>query len=231
MSFLDSLFPDICVNCWQVWQYVCKECKKLLRPHQEVCPICKWFSRNYRVCNNCQVSEDFLKWIIIWFNYNWIIKDLIWKLKFKWARNVSDFLADRLKLVFLSNQALHNKSWEIVLTYVPQHWYVRYFKRWYNQSYLLSKCLSYKLDLPLIDAFCKVRHTRKQTKLKRAKRLVNLENAFDFVPNFETNLNGKTLVIVDDITTTWTTIRKLSALVEKKYPETNVWWLVVGRHS
>jgi predicted amidophosphoribosyltransferase len=39
----------------------------------------------------------------------------------------------------------------------------------------------------------------------------------------------KTLILVDDITTTGATMNEIAKLIKHKYPKISIWWVVLGR--
>lgn len=229
MNLLNYIFPKQCIDCETTWDYLCKACKKTLIPHMEICPYCHKFSPDYKTCLNCKTNkENFLEWIIIAFAYTWLLKKLILKLKYFHKKDIWNFLSDRLILALQSNQNLSlNNS---IITYVPSHRYRHYFIKWYNQSQILANKISQKLWIPITDLASKIRHTRSQAWLNRSQRLSNLIDVFKL--NQNTNIKwNETIIIVDDITTTWSTINHIAETIKKQYPHTKIRWLVLGRSN
>ncbi len=99
----------------------------------------------------------------------------------------------------------------------------------YNQSYLLAKDLAKKLDIEYINVVKKNKNTKSQASLDRAGRLKNLRNAFDFNSNIDFLNKTKTLIFVDDITTTGATMNEIAKLIKYKFPDISIWWVVLGR--
>lgn len=89
---------------------------------------------------------------------------------------------------------------------VPLH-VQRLREREFNQSALLANPLSHHLGLPLVlGQLMRIRQTVPQTSLTRKERLTNLREAFA-VPQPE-KIRGKTILLVDDVMTTGTTIHE-----------------------
>lgn len=85
-------------------------------------------------------------------------------------------------------------------------------RRGYNQSELIAGELSRYLNVPIIpDLLLKTRNTRPQVGLKREERLHNLEGAFR-VENKQ-DLLGKTVLLVDDVVTTGTTLNTCAKIL------------------
>ena len=238
-DFINLIFPRQCILCWKTGDYLCKTCKKKLDPHPEICPVCHRFSQDYQKCINCRNDKNFvLEWIIIPFRYDNTLKKLIMKLKYFHKKDIGGFLIDRLALALEANETFQRESknsefWilnsELIISFVPTHRYRHYFVKGYNQSQLLAKKLSEKLHIPVVDIAKKKKHTKTQASLDRNGRLKNLKNAFSLTPNL-TLIGNETILIVDDITTTWSTINELAKLIKFHHPNIKVRWAVLGRH-
>ena len=78
----------------------------------------------------------------------------------------------------------------------------------------------------MIEIAKKKKHTKTQASLDRNGRLKNLKNAFSLVPDLPFK-GDETLLIVDDITTTGSTINELAKLIKYYYPNIKVWGMVL----
>jgi len=243
IDFIDYLFPRQCINCWSVWAYLCKTCKTKLHPHPEICPYCHRVSKDYKTCIECRSDKcNVLEWIIIPFAYTNLLKKLIIKLKYFHKKDIGEFLVDRLIIALQANESFqqifqkefnHFEFWilnsELVISFIPSHRYRHHFIKGYNQSELLAKKLSEKLQVPMVALAKKCKHTKTQASLDRNGRLHNLKNAFILTNNISF-IGNETILIIDDITTTWSTINELAKLVKDRYPNVRVWGAVLGRH-
>lgn len=238
-DLIDLLFPRHCITCWKAWAYLCKTCKKDLIPHPEICPYCHRTSKDYLTCIECRTNKNnYLEWIIIPFAYTQSLKKLIIKLKYFHKKDIGNFLTDRLAIAIQANQSFqkefhHSKfniqNSKLFISFIPSHRYRHYFIKGYNQSELLAKELSEKLHIPMITVAKKKKSTRTQASLDRNDRLHNLKNVFTLAKN--TNFTGnETLLIVDDITTTGSTINEVAKVIKQHYPKTKIWWAVLWRH-
>ncbi len=89
---------------------------------------------------------------------------------------------------------------------VPLHWR-RMLSRRFNQSLLLGRELSKASGKPMLAGVLRrTRHTPPQASLSRRERLDNVRGAFTLTPTGKTALAGKTVVLVDDVTTTGATL-------------------------
>jgi len=86
---------------------------------------------------------------------------------------------------------------------------------------VLAKKLSEISGIPQVDIAKKKKRTKTQASLNREGRLKNLKNAFSLVENVQLQGN-ETILIVDDITTTGSTINELAKLIKFHYPKIKV---------
>lgn len=239
LKYIDYLFPRQCIHCLLPGAYLCKNCKKKLEPHPEICPYCHRYSKDYLTCIECKTNKNnHLEGIIIPFAYTTLLKKLIIKLKYFHKKDIGDFLVDRLILAFQANESLQKKIHnvqistfkpQLFISYIPSHWFRHYFIKWYNQSAILAKKLSQKTKIPLFTIANKRRYTKSQASLDRNGRINNLKNTFFLYKNLPLTGN-EIVIIVDDITTTGSTINQLAHSIKEKYPHIKVRWAVLGRH-
>lgn len=81
----------------------------------------------------------------------------------------------------------------------------------------------------MISLANKYKHTKTQASLDRNWRLHNLKNAFTLKKNLPFK-GDETLFIIDDITTTGSTINELGKLVKQTYPKIKIRGMVLWRH-
>ncbi len=230
IMLLDFLFPRTCVWCWKKWEYLCAECKKQLYSHPEICPFCHQKSPDFQTCKSC-AENQILQWIIIWFAYKWVMKKLILKAKFAHKKDVISFMAQRLALLVQTNQKLKPilENNQLFISYVPSHWRRKYYEKWYNQSQLLAKSLENELWIPMLKLASKRSYTVSQLRLNREDRKKNLQWVFH-VENLSELLNWATVLLVDDVTTTGSTLSELAKTIHEEREDLNFWWAVIARN-
>ena len=90
---------------------------------------------------------------------------------------------------------------------VPLHRY-RFLTRRFNQSAELSRAIARQTGLPHLPAVLARRHaTRPQVGLTASERVANLRGAFFVSPRQQAAIEGKRLLLVDDVLTTGTTVK------------------------
>lgn len=239
-KIVEFFFPKTCVLCGTTGEYLCAKCKKKLTPHPEICPYCHRTSVDYHTCFTCKMTKKpNLEGLIIPFSYSPEIKKLILQLKYKHQKDIADFLADRMILAIQSHEKLSSiisqyreqgrPEW-LIITYIPSHWYRKRFVKWYNQSEVLADNIHQKLRIPMLEILEKPKKTKNQAKLKREERLINLQ--WKFRKNPEIHLYGnETILIVDDVSTTGSTLEEAARTIKEIYPNTKIRGIVVARHT
>ncbi len=151
-------------------------------------------------------------------SYKGIVKKLLYQ--FKYPPYLADLKGILGKLLYegLIQQEAFIKFLEhdnVMITAVPLH-KERERKRGYNQSELLAKGLALSLKKPFVS---KVLYRQKQTKpqfdLKKEERAKNILGAFMISSKFKSILKGKSVILIDDITTTGATLRECTKILKK----------------
>ncbi len=135
----------------------------------------------------------------MFFVHGGIGQQLIHALKYEGKEEIGEDLGHWLGAI------LKKMPWQIEgIVLVPLH-PKKLQKRGYNQCEKFGKALSKALRCPLIDgALIRVRNTQTLTKKNREARWNALEDAFEVVKPQQ--IEGKHLLLVDDVVTTGTTL-------------------------
>lgn len=110
------------------------------------------------------------------------------------------------------SQHLKNTS-DIILCPIPLHTSRLKF-RGYNQADLLAKYLQKKLRLPIYLNLERIRNTPQQMRIKnKSSRIQNMNDAF--IASKKNNLK-QTIILIDDVTTTLSTIEQAAKALSKQ---------------
>ena len=214
IRILDLLFPRRCVLCDGALskdeENICKECApKVGLIGGDVCMVCgRSVQKEQELCPDCTGNKHRFRGGRFALSYD-VIGDSVFKFKYSnrpeyakfYAKSITDRWGEWIEAVNAD-----------ALVPVPLH-KKRLLKRGYNQAELLSKELSRLTGIPSLgDYATRVKNTAPQKKYDRKQRQINVEKAFIVNKN---SVKLKTVIVVDDIFTTGSTIDSLSeALME-----------------
>jgi ComF family protein len=89
---------------------------------------------------------------------------------------------------------------------VPLHWR-RAWSRRYNQSGALARVIERQSGVKIAsEALRRVRPTQQQIGLTRAQRASNVQGAFKVAPHRQSEIQGRRVILVDDVLTTGATV-------------------------
>lgn len=191
-------FPRKCIHCGSIIPFsddVCLQCalKECTVP-EGFCFHC-----NSRQCR-CKDSQPKLRHISAAFIYTDAAKRLITELKFKRKKYRAELLSEEIARRVISD--FHGVHFDYV-TFVPMSNNARK-RRGYNQSEVLARKVAKRLFLPCREALTKTKDTPKQHYLNASGRRKNLADAVTLKKG--TQAEGKTILILDDIKTTGSTL-------------------------
>ncbi len=130
-----------------------------------------------------------------------LVQELVHQLKYNGNREIGVFLGQMMGRTLLNSDRFKNIDAIIPLPMYPD----KERKRGYNQAAVISSGLSGILQVPVFNHYLqRTRLTETQTKKHRAERWENVEGSF-FVPH-PPSLQGKHLLLVDDVITTGATL-------------------------
>lgn len=190
------------------------------------CIGCK--KKNEVICNNCMshihtAEREPARNINAIYDYrDPIIKKVVWELKYKNKKVYAEILGKNMydeMLEEISNLNIFSRGSPILIIPVPLS-NKRIKERGYNQSELIAKAMI-NLSSPKImqlenNIITKDKETLPQARIiNRNKRLANIKGAFKFKnENMKNYVKGKTIIIVDDVTTTGGTIHEIMKLLK-----------------
>jgi len=150
-----------------------------------------------------------------------LVSLLIHQLKYDFIEGLAESAAKLIYRVWLVELPP-----SVVLVPIPLH-KKRQRQRGFNQSRLIAEELSRLAGLPVLDALRRIRSTTTQTALSKDDRQKNVHGVFAVQPNM--NLQSKIVILVDDVTTTLSTLNE-AALALRKAGCQSVWGAVVARN-
>jgi len=203
---LDFLFPTYCINCKKVGPELCNVCSDRMKYPNK---------------------EDMEDIYAIYEYHDPIIKKLLHNLKYYQKRNLGillgKYIYERL-IEEISELQMFSIGAKIVCVPVPLH-AKKYKERGYNQAEEIAKGLI-RADIAIQanstfilgnNIVAKIKYNLPQAKIKdRKNRLANTKNCFQIVDEkMIEKIKGRTVIVVDDITTTGGTLDEVMKIMKE----------------
>lgn len=245
---LDLLFPSFCVGCGIEGSLLCLKCRKqIIQVQSPVCPRCQRLSENGRYCQICRKKMALSGIIVAVYYEEGPTKEMIHNFKYNHALGLKKVLANLLVeayrrhceqpgVIASGSAAIHRdrllwltpRNDNTLVTFTPLH-HRRLAERGFNQAELLAQTVSKRLKIPCESLLIKTKSTKRQVGLTGDIRRKNLTGAFKVHKVCKVKiLRGKKILIIDDITTTGTTLNECAKILRAAGAK-EVWGLVVSR--
>ena len=193
MSLLwDFIAPPFCVSCEKFGNYICETCAEKLQFYTQSVPL--------------QLRTNYLDALYATVHYHPPATELVKKLKYKSSWALTETIAEIMHLFIPIEQKTD------LLTFVPLH-KKRQWDRGFNQAEHLVKYLSQHWKIKNYHLVHRVRSTTPQAELLREQRLTHLNDAFIY--QSELDVKYKTIGIVDDVSTTGTTLNECAKVLKE----------------
>ena len=222
----DIIAPKKCYSCNEEWHFLCYECYYKLDNFKPFCYTCKNLVYNFEIHNDCKEEVYYDKIIVLTHYRNKIIKKLIKDWKYYYKKDIFEDFWQYLWELFLDNENIKNNSDYIIIS-TPMY-FLKRFKRGYNQADILAKYFSintlitYKKNI-----IKKIKNTNQQSKINKKNRESNLKNTFKINKKEINKIRNKTIIIIDDVISTGSTINEISKLLKNSWI-TRVIWVIIA---
>lgn len=184
-----------CRNCWEELSAAKK---------QEFCRICGRILTNTspQGCPECRDSGYEFSFARGVGGYRGIYRDILHQYKYVGKQSLSRPMGRLMVDLVLADRRYEGTAAIIPVPLAP----AKLDQRKFNQSQLLAQELGRALDLPVLaEGLRRGRDTLTQAKLSREERRANLEGAFEVQRGIGRFLQGRKLLLVDDVFTTGST--------------------------
>lgn len=203
---LNTLLPHECFLCLAASneQLLCPACRDSLPiMPAERCPICALPTPGAAVCGACLKRPPHFDESHAVFRYEFPVDTLIHALKYGHRLASADFLATAL----LEAAPGARPDLIIPVPLAPK----RLAKRGFNQAVELARRLARNWDVPLdTREVARAIDTLPQASLPWKERAKNIRHAF----SCSCDLSGKSVLVVDDVMTTGTTLNELAGTLK-----------------
>jgi len=198
-QILEVIYPTraVCLGCGDEQgceePFLCEACRKRLKPSNVMAKREEW-------------KKSGLEWAAFAYYYERPVKGLIRAYKFRHVRMLSETMAQELVNLVKCREVGY---FDMIIP-VPLH-PSRQRDRGYNQAELLARPLAAICGELRTDVLKRSKKTKQQSKLRITKRESNLMDAFSAVENLE----GKRILLVDDVVTTGSTLCSCAKTLKK----------------
>ncbi|OIP60022.1 MAG: phosphoribosyltransferase [Candidatus Moranbacteria bacterium CG_4_9_14_3_um_filter_45_14] len=231
VSLIDTLFPVRCISCGSRGECLCKRCLAIFpRRLKQRCPTClKKTTPRGEVCFGCFGLSSLDGLFAASMYRSPLVSTSIHTFKYRFipsfAQPLGNWLAERVREVDLP----------LPDYFIPVPLHPRRLRfRGFNQSALLAETLIDELtpgfDIPIIkDSLLRTRFTKPQMKTHtKEERQRNLKSAFSLLPESIPLIRGKSIWLIDDVSTTGTTLEECARIL-KDAGAKNVFGIVLAR--
>lgn len=210
-KILDLIYPslNLCVSCYEKIgdNFICHECMRDIKFNED---LNKFEFKDFKAYNACY--------------YFGTIKNIIYNFKIYKDFRSGEYLSSILNFYI--------KKLDIkidYLTYVPRD-KNKIKKEGFDQSYYLVKKLSESLNIPYVRLlYCNGKKCD-QKKLDIYGRSVNIKDKFFINKGVDLNkFNGKKVLIIDDVATTYNTLNEVCRIIKKSVFETDLSVLTIAK--
>lgn len=222
----DLIAPKKCYSCKKEWYFFCSECFKKSNTHSPFCYICKKPSDNFEIHKNCHLVSSFSRIMVFWRYKDYYLQKLIKDGKFYGKKEVYKDVWKYLSEFFLEHYSLDKKQ-EYIIVAAPMHFFRRW-KRGYNHSDVLAKEVAKNLGIVYYkNLIVKKQYTKQQSHLSREERLINVRGAFRVHEKYKEILSWKTIILIDDVVSTGSTLWEIANLLKIRKVK-DIIWLVIA---
>ncbi len=208
-AVISLIYPERCLFCRmvlpdQTGRPLCAACDKEFTPAGYFCPYCDFrLSANaYCICRPLQPSVHSL-FALAYFEQQWRL--LLHNLKYYGRRSLGRPLGRWLGYEL----SLQQVPCPDLVVPIPLH-RDREKERGFNQSAIIARYLAMTMAVPFSELLCKHKRTLSQTALSRRDRQENILDAFSLNSPIK---SGSTVLLVDDIYTTGSTMREAAEVL------------------
>jgi len=208
LDFVDMVYPRVCLNCDTI----------LLYQEEHICMPCKFSlpKTNYHLRKDNPLEQKFVyeprvKAVaaFLYYNKGGVAQKIISELKYRGVQEVGKKIGN-----WYGND-LKEMNWVIdFIIPVPLH-PSKQKKRGFNQSESFAEGLSEIIEIPIeTEVVKRTRNTSTQTRKSKVDRWRNMDEVYALTD--PAKIQGKKVMIVDDVLTTGATIGEMVALLSNE---------------
>jgi ComF family protein len=206
-SFINLIYPSCCSACNQT----------LMNPSEFICIHCQYHlpRTNFHLEEDNPIYRRFLGKInvysaasFLYYSKGGIVQEMIDKLKYHGRKDIGVYLGEQYGNDLMASEVYNSID---IIVPVPLH-EDKFKRRGYNQSAQFAAGLSKTMNKPtdylsIIRKIASITQTKK-TRFARWKNVEEIFHARDII-----SLSGKSILLVDDVITTGSTLEATAAAI------------------
>lgn len=190
-TVVDLIYPPLCTHCLRVGAPLCTYCQA------EIVPLTQ---------QQTEPPIDFIEGYVAIGGHSGPLQSSIHALKYKHDKRQAEVLG-----ALLANH-IRDSQWTFDMIIPVPSDPNRLKKRGYNQAERIAHFLSIQLEnQTVIEALHKLHHTESQVGKTAIERQENTKDAFAVVPQFQDMVANKSILLIDDVCTTGSTLQVCTA--------------------
>ena len=216
---MDLVYPLHCGGCGTNGHILCNYCVDsfLFVEDESACPICGMPVGIRSICGKCVSEKNLLQEGLYGFYYENRLRDAIHSFKFSGRKDVGKRLVG---LVEKKITAFSVKFDCVIPLPVTEK---RLRERGFNQSFILAEEISRMTGKPVYHSILrKAKETKDQYSLSKDERKKNIKGAFSL--SNDASLEGKKVLLVDDLYTTGQTAKEAARTLVRGKAESIVFF-------
>jgi competence protein ComFC len=170
----------------------------------------------HRQCKKGNLLQSLEKIILLAHYKDSYIARLIKDAKYYHKKDILEDMGKYLAEQFAKYEEIKEKESYIITA--PPMYFLKKWKRSYNHSEILWKHIA---NILWIEAYFKLlkktKYTKQQSRLSQKDREKNILSSFVFNEKAREKIIGKTIIIVDDVISTWATISEMAHILQKNW--------------
>ncbi len=227
-------FPQACVLC-QAWvsnpdlSPLCRHCFLALEPlEQSICYYCGTplpgdLLQIHGICSHCRSWGRAFDFARAYGCYRGKLGSVIREFKFGGHQRLGQPLAKLQAACYEESGLELEPDWIVPVPLHPR----RKRERGFDQTLVLSRGLSRRLEIPVFKGLSRIQYTAPQSGLNLQERQRNVRDAFRL--SQADRLSHRNVLLVDDVMTTGTTISEICHLLRNESTIHKIFVLTIAR--
>ncbi|HOV89913.1 MAG TPA: ComF family protein [Syntrophorhabdaceae bacterium] len=218
-NVLDIVYYQTCASCGVKGKVICSSCEGSFKKidYRSACPVCGRLTGKRLLCGECILNDRGFSEGYYGFVYENRLRDAVHTFKFNGRQEVGRYLVSLLRDIIA---IISDKVDCIVPIPITEK---RLNERGFNQSFIIAQEVSRLTGKPVFDkVIIKAKDTKDQYSLSKKERKNNIKGAFSLKKYHQ--IEGKRVLLVDDLFTTGFTAMEASKVINKAAPQAIVFF-------